>query len=63
MKCKVSIMIAQSCLHTGGAFNSWRIHVPTSFYYYLPMPMKVQSSAAKAYWREELAEEVMLMTV
>jgi benzoyl-CoA reductase subunit C len=49
------VMIAQSCLHMRGAFNSWRIHVPTSFTYYLPMPMKVQSPAAKPYLREELA--------
>jgi len=49
------VMISQSCLHMRGAFNSWRIHVPTPFNYYLYMPMKVQSRAAKPYLRGELA--------
>lgn len=49
------VMISQSCLHMRGAFSSWRIHVPTPYKYYLPMPMKVQSRAAKPYLREELA--------
>ena len=32
-----------------------RIHVPTPFTYYLNIPMKVQSPAAKPYLRGELA--------
>jgi benzoyl-CoA reductase subunit C len=48
------IMISQSCLHIRQAFTSWKMHIPTAYSYYLPMPMKVQSPRALPYLRAEL---------
>ena len=48
------IMISQSCLHIRQAFTSWKMHIPTEYSYYLPMPMKVQSPRALPYLRAEL---------
>jgi benzoyl-CoA reductase subunit C len=48
------IMISQSCLHIRQAFTSWKMHIPTQYSYYLPMPMKVQSPRALPYLRAEL---------
>jgi len=48
------IMIAQSCLHIRQSFTSWKLHVPTDFAYYLPMPNNVQSQRAVPYLRGEL---------
>ena len=48
------IMIAQSCLHLRQAFASWRMHVPISYDYYLPMPHGVQSRHAYKYLTAEL---------
>ncbi|MFQ6037108.1 MAG: benzoyl-CoA reductase, bzd-type, subunit N [Candidatus Aminicenantales bacterium] len=48
------IVIAQSCLHIRQAFTSWRIHIPTEFTYYLPMPQNVQSPRAVPYLKGEL---------
>lgn len=48
------IMIAQSCLHLRQSFNSWKLHIPVDFAYYLYHPMKVQSKHARPYLRQEL---------
>lgn len=48
------ITIAQSCIHLRQAYNSWENHVPSSFTYYLPHPMSVQTPAAVPYLKKEL---------
>ncbi len=48
------VMIAQSCLHIRQAFTSWRLHIPSDFTYYLPMPNNVQSPRAVPYLKGEL---------
>lgn len=48
------IIIAQSCLHLRQAFSSWKIHIPTSFAYYLPFPHTVQTKRAYPYLTTEL---------
>ncbi len=48
------LMIAQSCLHIRQAFTSWKIHMPTEFNYYMPMPHNVQSKRSLPYLTGEL---------
>lgn len=50
------LMIAQSCLHLRQTFNSWKIHIPLSYTYYLPMPHGVQTKRAQPYLAGELAK-------
>ena len=50
------IMIGQSCLHLRQTFFSWRLHVPTKYTYYLPMPHGIQTPHAIPYLAGELAE-------
>jgi len=49
------IMIAHSCLHIRQSYASWKLHVPTGFTYYLPMPNHVQSPSATPCLTQELA--------
>ena len=37
------IVIAQSCLHIRQTFNSWKLHIPISFSYYLNMQQGFKS--------------------
>ncbi len=48
------LMIAQSCLHIRQTFTSWKIHKPTEFNYYMPMPHNVQSGRSLPYLTGEL---------
>ncbi len=48
------IVLAHSCIHFRQAFNSWRIHLPVEFSYYLPMPNTVQTQFAKPYHKGEV---------
>ena len=48
------IMLSQSCIHLRQAFTSWRIHIPTSYKYYLPFPHGVQNPPAYKYLTSEL---------
>src|SRR3990172_7911558 len=48
------LTIAQSCLHIRNAYASWKLHQPTPFSYYLPMPNHLQSRAAKTYLEAEI---------
>ena len=49
------ITIAQSCLHLRQPFDSWRLHIPIDYNYYIYFPHGVQSPRAYPYLREELA--------
>jgi benzoyl-CoA reductase subunit C len=48
------LMIAQSCLHIRQAFTSWKMHIPTEFSYYMPMPHHLQSKRSLPYLTGEL---------
>jgi benzoyl-CoA reductase subunit C len=48
------VVLAHSCIHFRQTFNSWRIHLPVEFSYYIPMPNTVQTSHARPYHREEV---------
>jgi benzoyl-CoA reductase subunit C len=48
------LMIAQSCLHIRQAFTSWKMHIPTEFNYYMPMPHHLQSKRSLPYLTGEL---------
>jgi benzoyl-CoA reductase subunit C len=48
------IIESQSCLHLRQAFTSWKLHIPTDFAYYLPMPHGVQSPRTYDYLAGEL---------
>lgn len=48
------ILESQSCLHLRQAFTSWKLHIPTGFAYYLPMPHGVQSRRTYEYLAGEL---------
>lgn len=48
------IIESQSCLHLRQAFASWKLHVPTDFAYYLPMPHGIQSPRTYQYFAGEL---------
>jgi benzoyl-CoA reductase subunit C len=48
------ITLSQSCLHLRQAYTSWKMHVPVPFNFYLYMPNKVQTPAAKPYLTGEL---------
>ncbi|KPL07597.1 benzoyl-CoA reductase [bacterium SM23_57] len=50
------ITLSQSCLHLRQAYTSWKMHVPVPFNFYLYMPNKVQTPAAKPYLTGELAK-------
>ncbi len=50
------IMISQSCLHIRQAFDSWSLHIPVEYKYYLYMPCNIQSSKAARYLAGELVE-------
>ena len=50
------ITLSQSCLHLRQAYTSWKMHVPAPFNFYLYMPNKVQTPAAKPYLTGELAK-------
>ncbi len=48
------IMIAQACMHIRQTYNSWKIHIPVDYHYYLYMPVKVQDPSAHKYLANEL---------
>lgn len=48
------IMIAQSCLHMRQPFDSWRLHIPIDYHYYMYFPHGIQSKRTYAYLRAEL---------
>jgi benzoyl-CoA reductase subunit C len=48
------VVLAHSCIHFRQTFNSWRIHLPVEFSYYIPMPNTVQTDHARPYHREEV---------
>ena len=50
------IVISQSCMHIRQAYQSWRLHLPVDYSYYINMPHHVQSSRAKPYLAGELNE-------
>ncbi|MCL4368035.1 MAG: 2-hydroxyacyl-CoA dehydratase, partial [Actinobacteria bacterium] len=50
------IVLAHSCIHFRQTFDSWRLHVPVGFDYYLPMPNHVQSPHAREFERSEIAQ-------
>jgi len=50
------ILLTQSCIHLRQSFNSWQMHVPVPFNYYIYMPQKVQTPHAVPYHRSELAK-------
>jgi benzoyl-CoA reductase subunit C len=50
------IVEGQSCLHLRQAFNAWRLHIPTSFAYYIHIPHGIQSPHAIPYLTQELAK-------
>lgn len=48
------VVLAHSCIHFRQTFNSWRIHVPVEFSYYIPMPNTVQTPHALPYHTVEV---------
>ncbi|MBI4289450.1 MAG: 2-hydroxyacyl-CoA dehydratase [Chloroflexi bacterium] len=50
------VVMANSCIHLRQAFESWRIHVPASFTYFLYMPCNVRQAAAVEVLTGELRE-------
>ena len=48
------VVLAHSCIHFRQTFNSWRMHLPVEFSYYIPMPNTVQTPHAPAYHRVEV---------
>ncbi len=50
------IVISQSCMHMRQAYQSWRLHLPVAYNYYINMPHHVQSPRAKPYLAGELKE-------
>ena len=48
------VVLAHSCLHFRQTFNSWKIHLPVEFSYYIPMPNTVQTAHARSYHRVEV---------
>lgn len=48
------VVLAHSCIHFRQTFNSWRIHLPVEFSYYIPMPNTVQTPHASGYHRVEV---------
>lgn len=48
------ITMAHSCIHIRQTYGSWVLHVPVSYNYYLSMPAKVQSPAARPFLVGEL---------
>ena len=50
------IVIAQSCLHIRQSFWSWQKHVPTDYYYYIPIPHGAQTVGRHKYTAGEFAD-------
>lgn len=48
------VVLAHSCIHFRQTFNSWRIHLPVDFSYYIPMPNTVQTPHNRAYHKSEV---------
>ena len=48
------VVLAHSCIHFRQTFNSWKIHLPVEFSYYIPMPNTVQTPHARSYHRVEV---------
>jgi len=48
------VVLAHSCIHFRQTFNSWRIHLPVEFSYYIPMPNTVQTPHARPYHTVEV---------
>ena len=48
------VVLAHSCIHFRQTFNSWRIHLPVEFSYYIPMPNTVQTPHARPYHKSEV---------
>ncbi|MDY6856677.1 MAG: 2-hydroxyacyl-CoA dehydratase [Thermodesulfobacteriota bacterium] len=49
------IVMAQSCLHIHQTFDSWRMHLPINYSYYIFMPTLIKSPHAKANLVAELS--------
>jgi len=50
------VIMANSCIHLRQAFESWRIHIPASFTYFMYMPCNVRQPVAQNVLFEELKE-------
>lgn len=50
------VIMANSCIHLRQAFESWRLHVPASFTYFLYMPCNVRQAVAQDVLVSELKE-------
>lgn len=50
------VVMANSCIHLRQTFESWRLHVPTSFVYFLYMPCNIRQASAQIVLTEELKE-------
>lgn len=48
------VVLAHSCIHFRQTFNTWRIHLPIEFSYYIPMPNTVQTPHARPYYTVEV---------
>ncbi|MDO8634911.1 MAG: 2-hydroxyacyl-CoA dehydratase [Dehalococcoidia bacterium] len=50
------VVMANSCIHLRQAFESWRIHIPAAFTYFMYMPCNVRQPVAQNVLFEELKE-------